>query len=397
MGNVLKTDLNTYLQTQLEQIREKGLYRSLRSLDSAADAVVMADGRRLIQFSSNNYLGFANHPVLRQAAANALEQYGVGVGASRLIAGNCSLYQKLEERLMRFKETEAALVFPTGYQANLGVITALAGPEDIIFSDELNHASIVDGCRLSGAAIIIYPHRNLDVLEKRIRTSPAGRNRLIITDGVFSMDGTIAPLAELSELARHYGCWIMVDEAHATGVLGKRGSGTAEHFHMKEDIHIHMGTFSKALGSLGGYIAGSRTLIDYLINKSRNLMYTTGLPPAVLSVNYAALELAEQAFDLRNRLWDMTHFFRKRLVEAGFNTLESETPIIPLVIGDAAKTVQFSRRLFEQGINAHGIRPPTVAEGLSRLRISLIATHTWEDLHYALDVIEKAGKAFNII
>lgn len=389
--------MEEYLRIQLDAIRQKGLYRELKSLESHPDCVVQAEGRRVIQFSSNNYLGLANHPLLKQAAQEAAEKYGSGSGASRLIAGNCELYRTLEARLAQFKGTEAAVVFPTGYHANLGAITALMGKEDIIFSDALNHASIVDGCRLSGARTIIYPHRDIEALERQIRRAPAARNRLIITDGVFSMDGTIAPLPALADVARRHDCWVMVDEAHATGVLGNRGSGTAEHFLVKENISVHMGTFSKALGSLGGYIAGSQPLIDYLINKSRSLMYTTGLPPAVLAVNCTALDLVEQASSLRKKLWKRTTFFRDQLQALGFNTLESETPIIPIITGDSVRTVRFSQRLFEHGINAHGIRPPTVTEGLSRLRVSLMATHAWEDLHYALEVMEKAGREFGII
>ena len=389
--------LEDYLITRLKEIEQKGLYRTLNQVESPSDAIVTTNGRTVIEFSSNNYLGLANHRTLKEVAREAVSAYGVGSGASRLIAGNLALYRTLEDRLAQFKGTEASLVFPTGYQTNIGTITALSGPEDVIFSDALNHASIIDGCRLSKAPIITYPHRDMDALEKLLKRTPSARNRLIITDGVFSMDGTIAPLPRLVDLTRTYDCLLMVDEAHATGILGAHGRGTAEHFHVEDDISIHMGTFSKALGSLGGYIAGSRTLINYLINTSRNLIYTTGLPPAVLAVNHAAIDLVESASSLRDALWERTHFFKKELDRLGFDTLETETPIIPLIVGEAAKTVHFSSLLFERGIHAHGIRPPTVPEGLSRLRISIIATHTWNDLHRGLEVFEKTGKELGII
>ena len=389
--------LEDLLTARINAIEQQGLYRKLNQLESPSDAVVTTNGQRVIQFSSNNYLGLANHRTLKEAAYKAVTAYGVGSGASRLIAGNLALYRTLESRLAQFKGTEAALVFPTGYQTNIGTITALVGHEDVIFSDAYNHASIVDGCRLSKARIVTYPHRNVAELETLIKTTPAARNRLLITDGVFSMDGTIAPLPQLVSLARKYDCWLMVDEAHATGVLGPHGRGTAEHYQIENGISIHMGTFSKALGSLGGYIAGSRTLIDYLINTSRNLIYTTGLPPAVLAVNHAAIGLVESASSLRDALWKRTRFFKKELDKLGFNTMKTETPIIPLIVGEAAKTVAFSSHLFQRGIHAHGIRPPTVPAGLSRLRITIMATHSWDDLHHALEVLEKTGKELGII
>jgi 8-amino-7-oxononanoate synthase len=389
--------MEAFLTDTLNQIRQKGLYRAFQFLESAPGPVVMINGKRVIQFSSNNYLGLANHPVLKKAAKEAVEKYGVGVGASRLITGNIELYGKLEERMAKFKHTESALIFPTGYQANVGTITALLGPDDVIFSDALNHASIVDGCRLSGAQIMVYPHRDLDSLEKIIRKAPKARNRMIITDGIFSMDGTIAPLSELASLARNYGCWLMVDEAHATGVLGKGGRGTAEFFGVEGEVDIQMGTFSKALGSLGGYIAGSRKLIEFLTNKCRSLIYTTGLPPAVLAVNQAAIDLVEKGSELREKIREKAKFFREELNKLGYNTLNSETQIIPVLIGDNGLTMEFSKYLFRNGIFAQGIRPPTVPEGLSRVRISIMATHEWEDLQYGIEIFKKAGKKFGII
>jgi 8-amino-7-oxononanoate synthase len=389
--------MDTYLQEILGQIKTQGLFRTLNSLESAQEPVVTVGGNRVIQFCSNNYLGLANHPELKKAAVEALEEYGVGAGASRLIAGNFELYEKLERRLSRFKGTEAAIVFPTGYQANVGSISVLMGPEDVIFSDALNHASIIDGCRLSGAPVLIYPHRDVDSLEKMLRSAPRSRNRLIVTDGVFSMDGTIGPLPDLAALAARYGCWLMVDEAHATGVLGKHGSGTAEHFGVEKDIAIHMGTFSKAFGSLGGYIAGSRNLIGFLTNRCRSLMYTTGLPPAVLAVNHAAIDLVEGHPELREGIWRRAAFVREELGRQGFDTLESETQIIPVVMKDPVLTMQVSHYLSERGILAHGIRPPTVPEGLSRIRLAVMATHEWDDLRYGVETLTEAGKRFGII
>lgn len=389
--------MEIFLLNALKQTDQEGLYRTLQSLETAQAPVVVVGGKRVIQFSSNNYLGLANHPGLKRAAQEAIERYGVGTGSSRLIAGNLELYEQLEKKLAQFKGTEAAIVFPTGYQTNVGTISALRGEKDLIFSDALNHASIVDGCRLCGAKVIIYAHRDLDALEQLIKTAPQVKNRMIITDGVFSVDGTIASLPGLVELAKRYGCWLMVDEAHATGVLGNRGRGTAEYFGVEHGVDIHMGTFSKALGSLGGYVAGSKNLIDFLINKSRSLIYTTGLPPAVLAVNCAALELVESGLDLRKALWERVVFFRNELNRLGFNTFSSEAQIIPVIIGDPVKTMEVSQYLFSRGVLAYGVRPPTVPEGLSRIRIAVMSTHEWDDLYFGLQILEEAGKKFGII
>jgi len=389
--------MQDFLLNALKKTDQEGLYRTLQSLETAQAPVVVVEGKRVIQFSSNNYLGLANHPALKRAAQEAIERYGVGTGASRLIAGNPELYEQLEKNLARFKGTESAIVFPTGYQTNVGTIAALMGESDLIFSDALNHASIVDGCRLCGAKVIIYPHRDLNALEQLIKTAPQAKNRMIITDGVFSVDGTIAPLPGLVELAQRYECWLMVDEAHATGVLGNRGRGTAEHFGVEHEVDIHMGTFSKALGSLGGYVAGSKNLIDFLINKSRSLIYTTGLPPAVLAVNCAALDLVENGLGLRKALWERVVFFRNELNKLGFNTFSSEAQIIPVIIGDPVKTMEVFQYLFSRGVLAYGVRPPTVPEGLSRIRIAVMANHEWDDLYVGLQILEEAGKKFEII
>jgi len=389
--------MQDFLLNALKKTDQEGLYRTLQSLETAQAPVVVVGGKRVIQFSSNNYLGLANHTALKRAAQEAIERYGVGTGASRLIAGNPELYEQLEKNLARFKGTESAIVFPTGYQTNVGTIAALMGESDLIFSDALNHASIVDGCRLCGAKVIIYPHRDLNALEQLIKTAPQAKNRMIITDGVFSVDGTIAPLPGLVELAQRYECWLMVDEAHATGVLGNRGRGTAEHFGVEHEVDIHMGTFSKALGSLGGYVAGSKNLIDFLINKSRSLIYTTGLPPAVLAVNCAALDLVENGLGLRKALWERVVFFRNELNKLGFNTFSSEAQIIPVIIGDPVKTMEVFQYLFSRGVLAYGVRPPTVPEGLSRIRIAVMANHEWDDLYVGLQILEEAGKKFEII
>jgi len=306
------------------------------------------------------------------------------------------IHRRLEEKIARFKGTEAALLYPSGYMANIGIISALVGRGDMVFGDRLNHASIIDGCLLSGAEFRRYPHRDTDTLEHNIKmsyegrwTKDDGRKRLIVTDSIFSMDGDIAPLPELVELAKKYDCMLMVDEAHATGVLGKNGRGAIEHFGLDGDELIQMGTLGKAFGGFGAYVAGSKVLIDYLINKSRSFIYTTSLPPAVVAAAAAALKLIQDGTQLRRQLWDNVGFFKSGLKEMGLDTMESQTQIIPVLIGDNERAVDFSKRLFEKGVLIQAIRPPTVPKGKARLRISLMATHSKEDLQEALEVMEE--------
>ncbi len=382
-----------FIGKELSAFEESGLYRRLALVQGPQEPRVRIKGRDVILLCSNNYLGFANHPKVKEAAILAIEKYGFGSGASRLVSGNMEPHRELEERLARFKGSEAALVFNSGYHANIGIISALVGRGDVIFSDKLNHASIVDGCILSRAEIKRYPHKDMNVLEDLLKKHPSPLTphpSLIITDGVFSMDGDIAPLKELSELSEKYGCMLMLDDAHAAGVLGANGKGTLEHLGIENPEIIQMGTLGKALGGFGAYIAGSRKLIDYLINKSRSFIYTTSLPPAVCAASIAAIDIVENEPQIRQGLWDRVKFFREGLKNAGLNTMQSETQIIPILIGEADTAVKISNDLLDKGIFVQAIRPPTVPEGTSRLRFTLMANHSWDDLKYAVDCVKKA-------
>jgi len=385
-----------FLSAALEEIKAQDLYRQLRSIHGAPSPRVEVEGQSVVLLSSNNYLGLADHPALRDAAIEALERYGCGAGASRSIAGTMEPHRVLEERIARFKGCEAALVFSTGYMTNLGLLTTVVEEGDLIVSDELNHASIVDGCRLSRAEVWVYRHRAMDHLEKLLKKS-THRRRLIVTDGVFSMEGAIAPLLVIRELADRYGALVMVDDAHATGVLGHGGRGTAEHFGLIGGIDIQMGTLGKALGGFGAYVAGSRDLIDYLINCCRTFVYTTALPPAVAAMALAALEIMEKEPQRRRRLWENAGYFKEGLERLGFNTGMSETPICPILIGANALTMEADRRLMARGIFAQGIRPPSVPPQSSRLRATPMATHTKEDLDYALQSFQKVGEELGLI
>ena len=387
---------NPFRET-LNSLKARNLFRELTIVEGKNAARAIIKGREVINLSSNNYLGLASHPRMKEAAKETIDKYGCSATASRLTAGSMEPHRKLEEKLADFKGTEGALLFPTGYMANVGTIAAVAGRGDIIFSDKLNHASIIDGILLSGAEWKRYPHRDMEKLRKLLEKHQEGRRRLIITDTVFSMDGDIAPLADLVNLAREYKCLVMVDEAHATGVLGKRGRGAVESFHLEGKIDIQMGTLSKALGGFGAFIAGSRALVDYLINKSRAFIYTTALPPAVAAAGLVALELIDEEPERRERLWENVRFFGESLRNMGFCTGNSQTQIIPIFIGDNRLTMDFSRGLFREGIHIPGIRPPTVPRGEGRLRASLMATHTRQDLEKVLEAMEKVGKELGII
>ena len=342
-------------------------------------------------------MGLANHPRLKAAAQEAIGNYGSGAGASRLVSGNLALNDQLEEKIAHLKGKESGLLFSTGYMANLGIISSIVGEGDAVFSDQLNHASIVDACRMSKADTTVYPHRDMEALEEVLRKSDHYKQKLLVTDGVFSMDGDIAPLPELVNLADRYGCMLMVDDAHATGVLGANGGGTGAHFGLEDKIDISMGTFGKALGGFGAFAAGTHTLRLFLINRARSLMFTTGLPPAVIASALAALEVLEDEPALRKKLWENTRFFREGIEKLRFSTIKSETPIIPLLIGDADLTMRMGKILFEKGFFMHGIRPPAVPQGLSRLRITIMATHTEEQLEQALEALEAVGKQLGLI
>jgi glycine C-acetyltransferase/8-amino-7-oxononanoate synthase len=345
---------------------------------------VVLDGREVITLGSNNYLGLSTHPKVIDAAAEAVREYGTGASGSRLLTGNIQLYNNLEAKIAEVKGTEATLVFSSGYLANIGAIPVLAGDGDLILSDALNHASIIDGCRLSKARTQIYRHRDIDHLESLLTQSATFGRKLIVTDGVFSMDGDIAPLPEICDLAERYNAMVMVDDAHSFGVLGKSGGGTVEHFGLENQDIIQMGTLSKAIGGLGGYVAGSRMLIDFLINRARSFIFSTGLPPATLAAASAAIDAMCSTPELRRRLFSNTRHLTTALSEAGFRLLPSKTQILPLILGSAEVTSQFAEMLLDYGVYAPAVRPPTVPEGTGRLRISVMATHTPEDLEAAI-------------
>jgi len=386
-----------FFRDTLQALQEKNRFRELKVVEGKNAERVVIQGREVLNLSSNNYLGLASHPRLQEAAKEAITKFGNSATASRLIVGSMELHRLLEERIAAFKETEGALLFSTGYMANVGTIAALVGRGDIVFSDRLNHASIVDGILLSQAEWKRYPHRDVERLRKLLEKHQGYRRKLIVTDSVFSMDGDIAPLPEIAELAREHNCLLFVDEAHATGVLGERGRGAVEHFHLEGKIDIQMGTLSKALGGFGAFIAGPQEIIAYLINKSRAFIYTTAPPPAVVAAGLAALELIDEEPGRREKLWENVRFFRGRLQDLGFRTGDSQTQIIPILIGDSRRTMSCSRKLFQAGVYIPGIRPPTVPPGEERLRVSLMATHTRSDLEKALEALEKTGKELGII
>lgn len=384
-------------QEQIARLQKQNLFRSLSSIDSEPSTLIEQNGRKYLQFCSNNYLGLASHPVLKAAAASAVKNWGVGAGASRLISGNVDINRSLELRLSQFKKTEAALVFNSGYVANLGAISALMGKPDLILADRLNHASLVDGCRLSQGKFRIYRHKDTEQLRKLLSGRKKDQNILIVTDGVFSMDGDITPLPELLSLAEEYEAFIYLDDAHGTGVLGPHGSGTCEHFNLSSSRIIQMGTFSKALGGFGGFVTGSDLLIKYLINKARPFIYTTALPPSVLATALAALDLVEENHSLRDQLWNIRNHLSQKLTQLGFDLCGSETPIIPIRIGSSEKALLFSQKLLQEGVLIPAIRPPTVPAGTSRLRITLMATHTRDQIDFLLLLLEKIGKELRVL
>ncbi|GIP32194.1 glycine C-acetyltransferase [Paenibacillus sp. J2TS4] len=385
------------LQKELELLKEEGRYRDLTAWDSGSGPWMSLNGRKVLQMSSNNYLGLTAHPNLKQAAVQAIETYGAGSGSVRTIAGTLDIHQRLEEELARFKGTEAALVFQSGFTANLGILSSLLGPDDVVISDELNHASIIDGIRLTKAHRKIYAHKNMSQLETCLQESAHYAQRFIVTDGVFSMDGDIAPLPEIVDLAEKYDAQVYVDDAHASGVLGRSGKGSVDHFGLNGRVSIQVGTLSKAVGVVGGYFAGPLVIKQYLIQKARSFLFSTSSTPADAVSSLAAIEVLKNSTDLMERLWSNTKYFRDSLHELGFNTGESETPIIPIMIGAPDKTWKFSEHLLEQGIFAQGIVYPTVALDKGRVRLIVTAAHTKEDLDFALAKLQKAGRQFGLI
>jgi len=387
-----------YLTDELNKLREQKLYQKLRVLETEQLPVSRFDGREVINLSSNNYLGFTTHPKLRARALEAIEKFGVGSGAVRTIAGTMSIHLELEEKIARFKHVEASVVFQSGFTANAGTVQAILGREDIIISDQLNHASLIDGCRLSRAEIKIFPHKDLEACEgilKEIAARPC--RKLLVTDGVFSMDGDIAPLPQLVELAEKYGCIMMIDDAHASGVLGRNGRGTVDHYNLHGRVDIQVGTLSKAIGALGGYVCSTRDAIEFLYHRARPFLFSTSHPPSVAATCLAAFEVLEEEPELIDRLWANTRFFKEGLKRLGFNTGVSETPITPVIVGDAALAHQFSRELFAAGVFAQSLGFPTVPEGKARIRTIVTATHTQEELTRALEILESVGKKLKII
>jgi len=384
------------LAARLDRIEAQGLHRLPRYLSSPQGPRVILEGRECLLLSSNSYLGLCGDERLKRAAREAIDRYGVGSGGSRLTTGSYDLAERLETALAAFKGTEAALVFNTGYMANVGTLSALAGPGQVVFSDRLNHASIIDGCRLSGAEVIVYEHCDARDLERKVRGCP-GRPGLVVTDGLFSVDGDIAPLPEIVAVARRHGLAVMVDDAHATGVLGPHGGGTVELFGLQAAIDIQMGTLSKALAGEGGFVAGKRVLIDYLMNSARSFIFSTAMAPAGLAVALEALEIVRREPERRLILCKHAVEFREALRRLGFRVLPGETPLIAVILGDPDRAVRFSQQLLEKGIYVTAIRPPTVPPGTSRLRINLMATHTPADLGEALDRMGEVGRAMGIL
>ncbi|MBE3568808.1 MAG: 8-amino-7-oxononanoate synthase [Bacillales bacterium] len=385
------------MKEELLHLEEKKQRRFLYSIDFLKNSYVLKDNRKLLNFSSNNYLGLAGDERLIQASIRASQQYGAGSTASRLMVGNYSLYEKVESELAEWKGTEAALIFNSGYTANVGIISALVGRHDIVFSDKWNHASIIDGMILSRAEIKRYQHQDLDHLESLLQKAPVHKKKLIVTDSVFSMDGDIAPLKGLIELKEKYGAILMVDEAHSSGIYGERGEGLLHSLSLAQQVDVQMGTFSKALGTFGAYVTGKQWLIDYFINKMRSFIFTTALPPAVLGSILAAISIVQHETTRRKKLQENSHYFRKKLCEIGFDTGTSETQIVPIMIGSNELTVRFSQCLEERGVAAVAIRPPTVPEGTARIRFSLMSTFTKEELDWTLEQVAAVGKELGVI
>jgi len=403
MVTATRTNPLSYLHDQLEDLKARGTYFRLRVLEDEQAPVCTFDGKKVINLASNNYLGLTTHPKLREAALEATKKYGVGSGAVRTIAGTMSLHMELEEKIARFKNVEACVVFQSGFTANAGTVSALLGKEDFIISDELNHASIIDGARLSRAKILVFRHKDVAHAEEQLASvkDQPGR-KLVITDGVFSMDGDIGPLPGLCEVAEKYGAIMMVDDAHASGVLGRNGRGTIDHFNVHGRVDVQVGTLSKAIGALGGYVCGSRDLIEFLYHRGRPFLFSTSHPPSVAATCIAAFDVLEQEPERIERLWENTRFFKKELGNLGFNiggknTPASETPITPIIVGEGRLAMEFSRELFKEGVMATGIAFPTVPEGKARIRTIMTATHTREELDQALEVLKRVGKRLGII
>ena len=392
-----------HLTAQLDDLRQRGTFFKLRVLDDEQAPVCTYDGKRVINLASNNYLGLCNHPKLREAAIAATEKYGVGSGAVRTIAGTMRIHIELEEKIAAFKGVEACVVFQSGFAANAGTVGSILGKDDFIFSDELNHASIIDGARLSRAKIKVFRHKDVahaEELLQEIQQEPG--HKLLITDGVFSMDGDIGPVDKLAEVAERYGAIMMIDDAHASGVLGRNGRGSPDHFHVTHKVDVQVGTLSKAIGALGGYVCGSRDLIDYLYHRARPFLFSTSHPPSVAATCIAAFDILENEPDRIDRLWANTSYFKQQLTDAGFDvggvsTPKSETPITPILIGDGRRAMEFSKALFEAGVMATGIAFPTVPEGKARIRTIMTSEHTRAEIDRALEVITIVARKMGVL
>jgi glycine C-acetyltransferase len=387
-----------FVVQELEALKQEGLFVNIRTLESPQGAWIVVDGRKVLNLCSNNYLGFCNDPVLKEAAKRAIDEYGVGPGAVRTIAGTMKLHLELERKLAEFKGAEAVISFQSGFCANLATIPALVGREDVIFSDELNHASIIDGCRLSRAEIIRYAHCDVDDLKAKLQEHRHKfRRALIVTDGVFSMDGDIAPLPEIVKLAREYDAFVMVDDAHGEGVLGKGGRGITDHFGLHGEVDIEVGTLSKAFGVVGGYVAGSYELCEYLRQQGRPFLFSSAVTPADVAACIAAVDILLQSEDRVQRLWENACYFQNGLKGLGFDIGKTQTPITPVMLGEAALAQEFSKRLFEEGIFAQAIGYPTVPRGAARIRVMISAVHTKKDLDFALEKFAKVGRELGVI
>ncbi|HKL42202.1 MAG TPA: glycine C-acetyltransferase [Clostridia bacterium] len=387
-----------YLQEKIQELKDSGTYRKLDTLQGANEPVIMLDGKEVINMSSNNYLGLATNEAMKKAAKDAIDAYGVGSGAVRTIIGNMDIHEKLERKLAEFKREEAVMVFQSGFNCNAGAIQAITERGDLIVSDELNHASIIDGVRLSRADKVVFKHSDMSDLKRVLEEKREEYNNcLIITDGVFSMDGDLAKLPEIVELAEAYDCMTYVDDAHGSGVLGENGRGTVDHFDLHGRIDFTIGTLSKAIGVIGGYVAGSQVMKDWLINRGRPILFSTSLPPAVVAAATKSVELLMDSSEYTDKLWSNARFFKEKLGKLGFNTGKSETPITPVIIGDEAKSLEFSKKLFEKGVFVSPIIFPTVAKGTGRVRCMISAAHSEADLEKAVKVFKKVGKEMNLI
>jgi glycine C-acetyltransferase len=393
----MRADPLAYLSDELDALKAQGLYRHLRVLDGEQAARATVDGRDVVNLSSNNYLGLTTHPKLKEKAIEAIETFGVGTGSVRTIAGTMTLHMELERRLAEFKQTEAVVVFQSGFAANAGTVAAILTKDDFVISDELNHASIIDGSRLSRAAIKVFPHRDVKAAREIVRNLPKDAHKLLITDGVFSMDGDLGALPGLCEVAEEYGCIMMVDDAHASGVFGRNGRGTIDHFGLHGRVDVQVGTLSKAIGALGGYVAGSRALVEFLYHRGRPFLFSTSHPPSVAATCLAALDILMEEPQRIEQLWANTRFFKAGLEALGFDTGASESPITPVIVGEAAKAMTLSDRLFDEGVFAQGIGFPTVARDRARVRTIVTATHTQTDLQFALDAFAKVGRELALI